>query len=76
MLPILEDYLAIVKRFPANVPLDKRRRKLRHTLLMDWQAREYAPIPHWSMLHDFISAHPEMHFEQPFYQKAVTPCVE
>ena len=76
MLSILEDYLAIYERFPAEMPLDKNRRKQRHALLMDWQKRAYGSMPNWQTIQDFIHAHPELRFEKPFYEKTVIPCVE
>ena len=76
MLAVLEDYLAIYERFPAGMPLDKRRRKQRHALLMEWQRREYTTMPDWPTVRDFISAHSGLRLEAPFYQKVVTACVE
>ena len=76
MLPVLQDYLAICSRFPAKAPLDKSRRKQRHAQLMGWLEREYALMPDWQTIQDFIRMHPTLSFEKPFYQKVVMPCVE
>lgn len=76
MTNLLSDYLAIYKSYPANAFLSKTKRKERHCALMKWAMQEYQSMPNLKEIIAFININDTLQYEQPFFIKAVIPCVK
>ena len=45
MNKILSDYLSIYKKFPLNEFFSREERKLRHSLMVDWEKQDNEDLP-------------------------------
>jgi len=73
---ILVDYLNIYVRYPADSFSSKTSRKARHYELMNWAKQEYQSTPNIDEIISFMRTNSTLKYEQPFFLKVVTPCVQ
>ena len=73
MKKIFKDYCKIYKQYPKDMPLNKKQKKKKHQMIVEWKKTKYEDKPDFMETINFMNQYTNIPYIMPFLQKVLIP---